>query len=110
MPNVVIHQKEFVHLRMIESFCGADMRFRKTRWFWSRVGVECGTLNVTAARPETGANHLMRIGLPCNRICPFPRRRSTSRKARDRQIEAAPKEMHWAALADKAGPKLFEDF
>src|SRR4051812_41725715 len=81
----------------------------KANWFRNSVGIESRSLNIPAPRPEASAAYLMGVGLLCHRVGSRARRGAPARKARDGEIEAAPKEMHGAALADKPGAKLFED-
>src|ERR1700733_2945148 len=99
-----------MHLRMIEGLCRGDACFRKTCRLRSRVGVERRTFYFAAARPETAADHFMRICLSRNGVGAFSRRRPAARETSHGQIEAAPEKLHGAVLADKARSKLLEDF
>src|SRR5580692_9130600 len=83
--------------------------------FGLRIGIriERGIIDRTAARPEAGAADLMRIGFAGDcvgkmRHAAGMARRAAARKARDREIETAPEEMHRASLAEKAGAELLE--
>ena len=71
------------------------------------VGVERGLEHRPAARPEAVADHLVRVRVAHERR-PFARRRGPAREARDGQVEAAPEEVHRAALADEAAARRGE--
>src|SRR5437660_1193054 len=59
--------------------------------------------------PETGAADLVRVRLTRDGIRIGPFRRASPGKSRDRQIEASPEKMDWAALPDIPRPKLLHD-
>src|SRR5688572_2811048 len=67
-----------------------------------------------AAGPEARAADLMRIRLARNTVGQPRRaagvaRRLPTRKTRNREIEAAPEEVHRARLTEEAGSELLED-
>src|SRR5689334_12007825 len=82
---------------------------RKPSGFRNNVGVKGGVLNLTASRPKTHAAHFVRIGFAGNGIGAGACRRATTRKARSGKIEAAPKEVHRAGLANETPAKFLQD-
>src|SRR5262249_47221777 len=77
------------------------------------VGIERRIAHRTAARPEPGARHLMRIGFARDCVGQVGytarmRRRPSSGKARHGQVETAPEKMHRAHFAEKAGAEITE--
>src|SRR6266850_7744128 len=93
---------------MIEGRGGGDARLTKTFWLRRRVSVERRFFYFAAARPEAAADALVGVGLARDRVGIGSRRRGPARKARHRHIEAAPEKMHWARLANKTRPELFQ--
>src|SRR5713226_6007188 len=57
--NIVVHEEKFFHLRMIKRFAGADCSLTVACGLGGGVCVERRSLDIAAARPETGADHLM---------------------------------------------------
>src|SRR6202022_701318 len=104
-----VHQEEFFHLRMIKRLAGADRSLSVTCRFRGCVGVECRSLDVPAARPESRADHFMRIGFPGDGICPFTRRSATPGEACDGQVKTSPEEMHRTIFPDEAATEFFEN-
>src|SRR5207302_6500646 len=77
-----------------------------------RIGIDviCGPPVAAVAGPKAAAADLVRIGLPHDptpdiRSISCGRRRATTRKAGDRQIETTPEEMHRTDLSEKARTK-----
>src|SRR6201999_1188880 len=58
--------------------------------------------------PKSGTAALVRICLARNRVSSYAFRRSPPREAGNRQIKAAPKEMHWTRLPEEAAAKFLE--
>ena len=52
---------------------------------------------------------LVRVCFACNRISPYTLRRAPAVKARDRQVKAAPEEMHRAGLACETRAEFLKD-
>src|ERR1700687_5887491 len=94
---------------MIERFTGTNRTLPVARGFRGGVGVERRSLDLTPARPESCADHFMRVSLARDQVCSFALRGAPSRKACDAQVETAPKEMHRAVLADEAGAEFPEN-
>src|ERR1700733_7777710 len=107
--NVIVHQKKLFHLGMVESFCRFNLLPAKTVRLGCRVGIERRTFDLAAARPESGADHFVRIGFACNGVCPWAFRRTPPGEARYAEIEASPEKIYRTVLADKAGAKFLED-
>src|SRR5689334_19684952 len=93
---------------MIKSFSGPDqilgipLRLRRS------IGVKSGIGDLSGTWPEPCAATLVRIGFTCDRIRAFAFRRALSRKAGDRQIKAAPKEVHRTGFPDERSAELGE--
>ena len=92
---------------------GCTFACAKARGLGIGVGIERGIIDRAAARPEAGAADFVRIGLAGDRVGQMRHaagmaRRAAAGKARHREIEAAPEEMHRARLAEKAGAELLE--
>src|ERR1017187_8456958 len=76
-----------------------------------RVRIERSVVCSAATRPESGAAHLVRIGLAHHDAChagglSCHRGGPSSREPRHCEIEASPEEMYRAGFSDEAGPKL----
>src|SRR5258707_3426709 len=92
---------------------------KRRRWFhfllgkaWRlrrRISVKCRTLDVAGTRPESRANHFMRIGLAGNGICSRAFRSAPSREACHAEIEASPKKMHRTVFANETGTTFLKD-
>src|SRR5579862_139357 len=106
--DVVVHQQEFFHLRMIESCRGTNRLRREAVRLRCGVRIECGPFDVSAAGPESHAAHLMRVSLASNRIGSSALRRSAAREASHGQIETSPEEMHGTNFSDEPSAELFE--
>src|SRR5947209_18855014 len=94
---------------MIEGSLRAHRSGGEPGRFRGCVAIECSILHISAARPETHADDLMRIGFASNRICTFAFGGFASAKAGHRQIKAAPEEMYRARLAAQAWAEHVED-
>src|ERR1700730_473640 len=91
----------------------------RRRWFhfslgkaWRlrrRISVERRTFNVAGTRPESRANHLMRIGFSGNGVCSRAFRSASSGESCHAEVEASPKERHRTVLADETGAKFLKD-
>ena len=108
------------HKKLAQLFrekCLRRIHFRRAETLRRRIGVGIERRIVdgpAAARPEAGTRNLVRIGLLGHGIRQMRHtarmaRRRTAGKARHRQIEAAPEEMHRTRLAEKAGAEMGED-
>src|SRR4029079_4092801 len=73
------------------------------------VGVEGRFGDRAAAWPETRAEHLVRVRLAGHGVGAGTFRRPPSGEPRHRDVEAAPEEMHRAALADELATEALED-
>src|SRR5271165_261754 len=93
---------------MIEGSSWADSLFGKPRRLRCGVRIKCRPCDVSSTRPESRAADLMRISFARHQVRAGTLRSGSPGKARHRQIEAPPEEMHRAYLADKARAKLFE--
>src|SRR5690606_33761277 len=110
--HCVVGQQELVELLAEEAFLRLDDGRAETLWLRIGVGVERG-VDSAAARPESGAADLVRIRLLSDlvrqrRNAARMERRRPSGEAGGRKIEAAPEEVHRAALADEARPELLQ--
>src|SRR5262245_354756 len=103
-PNSVIREDEFLKFLAVESAVGADGRSGVARRLWVCIGVK-GWLAEAGPRPETAAADLVRVGFARHLVGDTGRsrvrRRRTAGKTSDCHIEASPKEMHRARLAEK---------
>src|SRR4029077_10917946 len=100
--NIVIHQKEFFHLRMVKRLARTDPTLPEARRFRGGVSVECRTFDLAAARPESCADHFVRISLARDQVGSLALRSAPPGKARDAQVETTPKEVDGAVLAKEA--------
>jgi len=100
--RIGVIENELAHLR-VEAALAFEHRVLKAVGRGRCVGIKCGAAISAVARPETCADHLMRIGLRLDRIHPWPRRRSLAVKPGDGQVERAPEEMDRADLAIEIG-------
>src|SRR5205085_1981116 len=107
--HVVVFQDEFFELRTIKRLSRANLLVLKTSRFRCSITVESGRSEAAVARPEPGADHLMRIGLARNCICPRARRRRPPRESSYSQVEATPKEMDRTRFAEKPRAKTLEE-
>ena len=103
----LIGQNIFAEILVVIRFGGLNRRRGKAGRLRIGVGVKCGMGKPVIAGPEAGAAHLMRIGFLRHCVAKMGyaarmQRRPAAGKARDRQVEAAPEEMHRAAFADEA--------
>src|ERR1700741_4218179 len=94
---------------MIKGLFHPNWALGKPRRFRNYVGIEGGPLNVSPARQKAAATDLVGVGFSSHAVGPRARWRATAGKARDRKIEAAPKKMYRAALANETRTKFFED-
>src|SRR5271170_1829488 len=74
-----------------------------------RISIERRTFNIAAARPESRADHLMRIGLAGDGIGARAFWSAPPRETRHTEVETSPEEMYRTVLADEAGAKFLED-
>src|ERR1700688_3540370 len=107
--NVVIHQQKLFHLRMVKSSRRPDLLLGKTSRLRRRIRIKRRTLHLSPARPESRADHFMRIRLARNRIGTRPFRSAPSRKSRHAQIEAAPEKMYRTIFAHEPGAKFLKN-
>src|ERR1035437_7329996 len=94
---------------MIKSFFGAHQLRRKSFRLRRSVGIEGCARNVSAARPPSRADHLVRIRFPRDRIGTHTLWRATAGKPRHSKIEAAPEKMRWARFPNESRAELLED-
>src|ERR1700747_244859 len=106
--NFVIHQDEFLQLRMVEGRFRTHTLICQSRRFGSGIAIESRALDAGTARPPTRADDLMRIGLAGNGIGALALWSAPAGKPRYRQVEASPEEMDRTALAHEERAKLFE--
>src|SRR4030095_8238798 len=112
LSDNVVRQDEFAEVAAVEALVRPDARLGESARL--RVGVRVERrISDAAAGPESATAHFVRVRFTRHAIGKVGDsarmlRRRRSRKARDRQIEGAPEEMHGAALADEAGAELFE--
>src|SRR5579883_285796 len=92
---------------MIKSRRGTDRISFESGRLGRGVGIKRRAFDLASSGPESGAAGFVRIGLARDRVGPL-RRRSAGEPS-DRQIEAAPEEMHRAALADEARTKILQN-
>ena len=109
----VVRQDE-LSKRCIEGGAARRLPVAKTRRFGIGVGVEGGAREGLIARPEPGAAHFVRIGFTGDGVgqaghAARMKRRATSGEPRHREIEAAPKEMDRARLAQEPRAEELED-
>jgi hypothetical protein len=103
----LIRQDEFVNTGVVAGGARLYRRGLECFGFGHAVGVEGRFVHRAAAGPEAMADDLARIGI-AHPVRAFTRRRGSPRKARDRQVEAAPEELHRAALADEGTAAVSE--
>src|SRR5580704_4620335 len=82
---------------------------RKARRLRRSIAVERRTFDVATTRPESRADHLMRISLARNKIGARPLRSAPPRKPRHTQVEAPPEKMYRTVFADEAGAEFLKD-
>src|SRR5207249_4890087 len=99
LADVIVHQNEFGQILMPESSGWLERLVLQPCRLRRRVGIECRARNGSAARPEPGADALVRVGFTGDH--PLARRSGASRETRTAQVEAAPKKVHGTALADE---------
>src|ERR1700722_12781456 len=107
--HIVVHQQKLFHHRMVKSRVRLHFLTTKTSRLRRGVCIKCRAFDIAAARPQSRADHLMRIRLARNRIGSRTLRSPTTRKTRHAQVEAPPEKMHRTILADKACPEFLED-
>src|ERR1700692_1598689 len=107
MADVIVQENVFRQAGMIKRLRWADRIRLETRRFWSGIGIERGSLDVAATRPEPRAADLVRISLLRHRIRSWWSEASGESCYRD--IKAAPEEVHGAALPDEPRAKVFEN-
>src|SRR5260370_15062354 len=101
--NIVIHQKEFVFLRTVKSLLRAHPMFLKSRRLRSGIRVEsCIPHDFAIAGPKSDADYFVGVGFFGDRVRARTLRRASPRKARHRQIAAAPEELDRADLANQS--------
>src|SRR3984957_1231368 len=93
---------------MIKRFHRADRALRKTRRLGRCIRIKRRAFYISASGPKSRADHFMRIRFPRNRIRSRPLRCASPRKARRRQVKAAPEKVHRAGFSDEPRAKLFE--
>src|SRR4029077_2826071 len=103
---------EFAEILGVRRRAWSDFRLAEAGGLRIGVAIEGGLSEAAIARPEAAAADLVRIrlavgGVRDHRIA-GRRRRWAAGEARHGEIEAAPKEMHRAGLAEKARPKRRE--
>src|SRR5580698_8905452 len=94
---------------MIESFRGLYPLLGKARRLGRGIRIERRTFDVAAARPESRADHLMRIGLARHGIGAHALRSPPPGEPRHTEIKASPEEMYRTVLADKPRPEFLKD-
>src|SRR6266853_3633218 len=104
--HIVVHQQELAQLALIQRPRWPDRLLATARRFRSRVGVERRFRHVSAARPPADTDAFMRVGF--RRDDALSRRSAAPAKACATQIEAAPKKVDRARLADESRAKLLE--
>src|SRR5205814_9677576 len=100
-----IGQAEFGGVLVVVARARSDLGVGKAGRLRIGVGIKRGLAKAAIARQKARAADLVRIGLAVDRIRNIRvawRGRAAARKARYREIEAAPEKMHRADLADKA--------
>src|SRR6266550_2117537 len=112
--SILIRQNEFAQLRMKRRRGWLNFCIRETIGRRIGVGIEECRGNLVVARPETETAHFLRISFARDRVRQMGnaagmRRRAPARKARYREIEAAPEEVHRTALAAKTRTKFLEN-
>src|ERR1017187_8351460 len=93
---------------MIEGRLRLHFVLRKSGRLGRGIGVKCGPINPTTAGPETRTTYFVRVGLSRNWIGAGTRWSDTAAEAGHGKVEASPKELHRAGLADETGAKLLE--
>ena len=106
--HIVVHQQELVQLALIQRTRGPDRLLATARWFRSRIGVERRSRHVSTARPPADADAFMRVRF--RRDDALSGRSAASAKACTTQIEAAPKKVDRATLADESRAKLLQHY
>src|SRR5271165_7362509 len=81
---------------------------RKSGRLGRSIGVECGSINAIASRPEARTAYFMRVGLSRDRIGAGTRRCNTAAEACHSEVKASPKELNRAGLAGETCAKLLE--
>src|ERR1022692_454714 len=94
---------------MVKGRCRFHFLLAEARKLRRGIRIKRRTFNLAAARPESGADHFMRIRLARNRIGSRAFRGAPPRKARHTQIEAPQEKMHRTILADESCPEFLED-
>src|SRR5581483_2170252 len=102
------HQNELLQFWMIEGLLGTGALAGKAGGLRRGVGVECGPVHRAAARPEAGADHLMRVRLAGDGIGPGTLRSHATGEAADCHVEASPEKVHRTAFAEEASAELLE--
>src|SRR5208337_4119323 len=100
---------EFTKLLSVEGGIRLDAGLFEPLRFRYRVGIKGRVFNISAARPEANAAHLVGIGLSRHSIGAGSLRSSPAGKTAHRKVEASPEEMHGTGLADEVGPESVED-
>src|SRR5581483_5648823 len=97
-----------LQFRMIEGLLGTNPRSGKAGGLRRGVGVERRSVHWAAARPEAGADHLVRVRLAGDQIGSGTLRSRTTGEAADCHVEASPEKVHRTALAEEASAELLE--
>src|SRR5262249_48397202 len=91
---------------MVIGFRGPDRVLRIALRFGCSVGVECGVGYRAAARPESRAAALVRIGLTGDRIRAFTLLGAPAGEACNRKVETAPEKVDRASLSKERTAKF----
>src|SRR5207245_174607 len=109
LANVIVHQKKFIELLVIEGGIGPGARLFEALRLGNRIGIERGIFDVAATRPKTYAAGFMGVGFARHGVGAGAFGSTLARKAGHGQIEAPPKEMDRTAFPNEARPELVED-
>src|SRR5271169_5910104 len=107
--HLVIHQQKFLQLWMIKRSRRSHRLFGKTGRFRRGISIERRTFDVAATRPESRADHLVRVGFTRDRISSDAFRSPPPGEPRHTEIETPPEQMHRAVLSDEAGAEFLKD-
>src|SRR3954471_2408580 len=100
--HIVVAKEKFAKLRIVVGGTGADRLLLKATRSRSGIAIEGCRTKATVARPEAGADDLVRVGFAGDYVGIFARRCGTSGEAADGQIEASPEEVHRTHLSDES--------
>ncbi len=109
LAGVIVHQQKLFHLGMIKSRGRLNFLLGKAGWFGRGIGIECRTLDLASAGPDSRTDHFVGLRFAGDGIRAGAFGSAATGKARHRQVEAAPEKMHRTVFADEAGAKFLEN-